>query len=328
MIGVVADLPSATTARAGELATERRAAARALGRSAGDLALQPREVAARLRDGLRELSDHRYRDGQRRVAPGIGPILGVRSPLLAAVAAGFRSVTRRDSPSTLLAVADRLLDEPLLELHWLAFDLLDRTLEREPERTWQLIRAEARRAGDWITVDGLARVLARGILAQPYRWAELEQLVFSPSPWERRLVGSTIATMPFVDRGLGRSSETVRRALAILSDLIGDAGPHVQRAISWALRSLTQVDAGATEAFLREQADLAAATDDGHRAWVVRDALAKLPRPVAASLRERVGGIRRRPGAASTSRAAAAAASFTALGLNIAPADRPVVPRP
>ena len=74
--------------------------------------------------------------------------------------------------------------------------------------------ASARRrrgAGDWVTVDSLAHVAGRGILAEPYRWAELEQLVYSPSRWERRLVGSTIATIPHVDRGAGREPEVVRR---------------------------------------------------------------------------------------------------------------------
>ena len=102
---------------------------------------------------------------------------------------GLRAATRRDRAATILDVAGALLRDELLELHWLAFDLLDRTIAAEPERTWQLVRAEAVQAADWITVDSLAHVAGRGILAEPYRWAELEQLVYSPSRWERRLVG-------------------------------------------------------------------------------------------------------------------------------------------
>ena len=87
----------------------------------------------------------------------------------------------------------------------------------EPERAWQRLRVEAARAGDWITVDSLAHVAGRGILSEPYRWAELEQLVYSPSRWERRLVGSTIATIPHVDRRAGREPDVAAHALPILA---------------------------------------------------------------------------------------------------------------
>lgn len=320
--------PSPTTERARALVADRRADAVALGRRVGNLVGEPQAVAAELQSGLERLADPDYLEGQRRIAPGIGPVLGVRQPLLTAVSAGLRAATRRDSTSTLLAVADRLLREEVSEIRWLAYPLLERSIARDPEQAWQLVRAEARRARDWITVDSLAHVAGRGILAEPYRWAELEQLVYSPWRWERRLVGSTIATIPFVDRTAGRAPEVARRGLAILRDLIGDAEPDVQKALSWALRSLTLVDEPATVAFLREEASTAARTGDGHRAWVVRDALEKLPTTTADGIRATVAGVRKRHGAPSTSRAAETAAAFTGLGLAVPPAERPIVPRP
>jgi hypothetical protein len=54
---------------------------------------------------------------------------------------------------------------------------------------------------------------------------------------------------------------------------------------------------------------------DGHRAWVIRDALTKLDPAHAAGLRARLDGLRRRPGAPSTSAAAATAARFVDLPL-------------
>jgi 3-methyladenine DNA glycosylase AlkD len=320
--------PSRATERARALVADRKPAAAALGRRAGDLVQDPDALVAELRAGLARLADDEYLDGQRRVAPGIGPVLGVRQPLLTAIAGGLRAATRRDPSATLLSVADRLIREELLELHWLAYPLVERAIVREPERAWQLVRAEAREARDWITVDSLAHVAGRGVLAEPYRWAELEQLVYSPWRWERRLVGSTLATIPFVDRAAGRRPEVARRGLAIVRDLIGDAEPEVQKALSWALRSLTVVDPVATSAFLRDEAAIAVRTADGHRAWVVRDALEKLPSSIADEIRASVAGVRKRPGAPSTSRAAAAAAAFTGLGVAVPPAERPIVPRP
>jgi 3-methyladenine DNA glycosylase AlkD len=318
---------SSVTERSRALVAERTPEALVLGREAGDLVTEPAAFAAALRAGLGRLADPDYLDGQRRIAPGIGALLGVRQPLLAAVSRGIRATTRHDRATTLLDATDALLRLEVLEAHWLAFDLLDRTIVAEPERTWQRVRGESANAADWITVDSLAHVAGRGVLAEPYRWAELEQLVYSPSRWERRLVGSTIATIPHVDREAGRRPEVARKGLAILADLIGDSDPDVQKAISWALRALAAVDIAATVAFLRREAATARDTDDGHRAWVVRDTLEKLPAAKADELRATVDGIRRRPGAPSTSRAAAAAAAFTGLGVAVPPADRPVVDR-
>jgi hypothetical protein len=59
----------------------------------------------------------------------------------------------------------------------------------------------------------------------------------------------------------------------------------------------------------------------------VRDALEKLPPETAVELRAGVDGIRRRPGAPSTSRASSAAADFLNLGVAIPPAERTVIDR-
>ncbi|MEO5965195.1 MAG: DNA alkylation repair protein, partial [Candidatus Limnocylindrales bacterium] len=166
-------IASPATERARALVAARHEDATALGRDAGDLVGDPAALVAHLRLGLARLADPEYLEGQERVAPGIGPILGVRQPLLHATSRGLRAATRRDRSSTILDVAQHLLRADLLELHWLAFGLLERTVREDPERTWQLARTAAGRADNWITVDSLAHVTARGILAEPYRWAEL-----------------------------------------------------------------------------------------------------------------------------------------------------------
>jgi 3-methyladenine DNA glycosylase AlkD len=302
--------PSTATSRAVAFVAARRDSAEDLGSRLSEHVGDPDAFAAALRNAMETLADPDYVAGQQFVAPGIGDVLGVRWPLNAAVARGFRSATRDDSPTQLLFVADRLFRERALEIRWFAFGLLDRLLQAEPERTWQLLRRGAREASDWITVDSLAHPYGRGILLEPYRWAELEQLTFSPSRWERRLVGSTIATMPFLDRTRGRTPEVADNGLRLIGDLLGDDEPDVQKALSWALRSLAIVDEHAVEAFCRRETATAAESGDGHRAWVLRDALAKLAPAAAGELREQLTGIRRRPGTGSTSRASEIAGRF------------------
>ena len=182
----------------------------------------------------------------------------------------------------------------------------------DTERAWQLVRRASRDAADWITVDSLAHAVGKGILHEAYRWAELEQLVYSPSRCERRLVGSTIATIPYIDRRRGRQPEVATHGLGLIRELIGDNEPDVQKALAWAVRSMAAVDRQATTDFLLSEADLAAEASDGNRAWVVRDALPKLEPADADQIRTRLAGIRRRPGAQATSRAAETASRFGA----------------
>lgn len=322
-IDAVATSPGTTTERAVAFVATHRPQAETLGASLAEHTNDPEAFARALVAGLRSLADPEYLAGQRRVAPGIGAIYGVRWPLMAAISRGFRGATRTDRATSLLFLADRLFAEDHLEPRWFASGLLERTLATETERTWQLLRRAAREAGDWITVDDLAHPYGKGINAEPYRWAELEQLVFSPSRWERRLVGSTIATMTHVSLGRRHHPEVAQRAIPILAQLMGDAEPDVQKALSWAYRSLTMIDMDATVHALRAETDQAVATDDGHRAWVIRDSVTKLDPAIAAALRDRLTGIRKRPGAPSTSAAAEAATRFGDLP---DPATHPIPP--
>jgi 3-methyladenine DNA glycosylase AlkD len=317
---------SPTTQRAVAFVAERRPEADELGRQLADLTDEPDAFAAALRDALVRLADDEYKAGQQRVAPGIGAVHGVRWPLLAAIQRGLRNATKAQRAAPFLALADRLFREPELESRWVAFGLLERLVADDPERTWQLLRRAAREAGDWITVDSLAHPCGRGILLEPYRWAELEQLVYSPSRWERRLVGSTIATIPFIDHRRGREPVVASRSLPLIGQLMGDASPDVQKALAWALRSLVLVDIETTSRFCEAQAARAKAEDDGHRAWVIRDTLVKLPSARAAAIRESLVGVRRRPGAPSTSDAAQTAARFSEGAPTFDPARFPEPP--
>jgi hypothetical protein len=319
---------SPVTERAVAFVAEHKPIAEALGRRLAEELDDPDRFASILADGFRRLADPEYHDGQHMVVPGLGPTHGVRWPLIQAVNRGFREATRGERTSRWLFVADRLFREPEIEPRWFTFGLLDRLVVDEPERAWQLLRRAAREAGDWATVDALAHPYGRGILNEPYRWAELEQLVYSPSRWERRLVGSTIATVPFVDRRRGRDPEVAWHGLDLIGQLIGDDEPDVQKALSWALRSLAIVDIAAVERFCLEQAATARGGADGHRAWVVRDALPKLSPAIAVELRSALSGIRRRSGAPPTSAAAEAAGRFGGGMLGRAVDEPPLVRYP
>ncbi len=301
---------SAVTAASNVFVEAHLAAAAALGDRLADLVGDPPALSRELHTGLLQLADPTVIEGIRGVAPGIGAVIGVRLPLLGAAHRAFRKATRRVSTALVLDATDRLLREDASEVRWFGMWNLENLLATDPERTWQLMRRAAGETSEWISVDTLAHPYGAGILRDPRRWAEIEQLVYSPSRWERRLVGSTLATLPHVKHAGGAAESVVPRGLALVEQLIGDNEPDVQKALSWALRTLAALDPAAVAAFVQGEAHAARQNADGYRAWVIRDSLSKLPDDTAARLRAELEGIRRRPGAPSRSRAATAAAAF------------------
>lgn len=308
-------LPSAITERANAFVAEHATEAQGLGRNLADLVEEPEAFVTVLREGLARLADEEYAAAQERIVPGTGPIFGVRSPLLAAMSRQIRPALKEAPASIALWLAERLADEQERELVLFSYVALERALPADPERSWQLMRRLARQASEWVSVDELATLYAQGILRERFRWAELEQLVYSADRWERRLVGSTIARLPFELPKHRRAELATSPGLTIIKSLIGDSEPDVQKALSWALRSWNEVDEQSVNAILRDESETAARTDDGNRAWVVRDALTwpgTDPRLVA-DIRKSLEGVRRRPGGSSTSAASAVAGSFAGL---------------
>ncbi len=308
-------MTSDTSRRATALVEARLPAATALGDALADHIGEPEIFAPALRDGLRALADDGYAIAQERVAPDSGETIGVRWPLLHAVEGALRAPLRASSPDVVLWLAQRLATEPAREVRLFALPCLTVTLPGDPERSWQLLRQLARDAHDWISVDAIAQVYAQGVLAERFRWAELEQLAYSDRRMERRLIGSTLARIP---HELPRSRQALldpSPALDLIAQLLGDADDQVQKALSWALREWSRVDRAAVGEWLDRQSMLAAATGDGHRAWVIRDALAAQPAGPAAAIRLRLAGVRRTAGAPSTSRATAVAQQFGLGGL-------------
>jgi hypothetical protein len=178
------------------------------------------------------------------------------------------------------------------------------------------MRRLARRADGWFEIDAQAHLWARAVLAESFRWAELELLVYSRLASERRLVASVLASVPHVvpsaRRGSLRGAGT-QRSLRLIALLMGDDEPQVQAGLAWALRAWAPIDLEALVGFLRDQTAISIEHDDGHRARVIRDALPPLPEPIAQELRHRLREVRRRPGAPNSSEAARRAEAFAPL---------------
>jgi len=290
--------------------------AAALGERLADLTEEPELFLPALREGLIELADPAYSDMAERASPGTTAAYAVRGPLLIAVQRPLRAALHEGSSISALRLAQHLVEAEDRDLRLFALPCLRRALAQDPEQTWQLMRRMGGGAVDWIEVDSLADVWARGILAESFRWAELEQLIYSERTFERRLVPATLATIPHRLPTARRDElrpESVERALDMIGLLMGDAEEMVQKALSWAIREWTRVDAVVTAELLRLETDFAVQHRDGARAWVIRDALSNQPPDLSTTLREQLAGLRRDRNAPSTSIAAGQAASFAAV---------------
>jgi 3-methyladenine DNA glycosylase AlkD len=296
-----------------EQTLERRAAQ--LGHRLAGLVDDPDAFLETLQDGIGALADPEYRALTERVSPGVESTFALRGPVREALLRPVRRALSQGSSASALYLAQRLAGADDRDLRLYALPCLRRSLHDDPERSWQLLRRMAARAADWIEVDSLAEVWAVGILAEAFRWAELEQLVYSPRPYERRLVGATLATLPHrvpAPRRAELRDELARRSLDLIALLMGDAEVMVQKALSWAIRNWTRVEPRAVADLLEAEAALAVRDADGARAWVIRDSLSPQPPELAAQLRVRLTGLRRDPRARSTSLAARRSAAFAA----------------
>jgi 3-methyladenine DNA glycosylase AlkD len=304
---------SEASAKADAFVSTHLDAAVALGNHLSDLTEEPDAFVAALRAGLETLTDPAHLASITRACPATPAVYAVRRPLAEAVMKPVRRSLRETSSISALRLGQRLAQAEHRDLRLYALPALHRALAQDPELAWQVMRQMGRSAGDWIAVDSLADVWARGVLAEPFRWAELEQLMYSRHTMERRLVAATLATLPHRVPA-GRRHElrptASQRALDLLRQLMGDAEVMVQKAMSWALREWTRVDAERVAAMLRTETTIAVQRGDGARAWVIRDALSSQSPEIAAELRTRLGGLRRSAHRTSTSIAAEQAASF------------------
>ncbi len=269
-----------------------------------------------LADGLPGLVDADHHALTARVSPGIEPTYAVRGSTRQALMRPVAAALRQGPSASALSLAQHLSGADHRDLRLYALPCLRRSLREDPERSWQVLRRMAARAADWIEVDSLAEVWAVAILAEPYRWAELEQLVYSPRTYERRLVGATLATLPHrvpVARRADLQGGLSYRSMDLLAQLMGDAEEMVQKALSWAVRNWSRFDPRAVAAFLEAETATAVRDSDGARAWVIRDSLSHQPPELAAELRTRLAGLRRDRRAPSTSLAASRSGLFAAL---------------
>lgn len=206
-------------------------------------------IASELLRDLRRDVDPRRREFMAGYAPTAESILGVAVPSVRQAAKHARSLVVDESLNVRFELATKILALGFLETRLAAYELLQRDASLLSRQRLRILGAGV---DNWGTVDAFSVLLAGPAwLAGRLQDADIRRWARSRDPWWRRVaVVSTVVLNTPSRGGTGDS----RRTLAICRDVAGDEDKFVQKALSWALRSLSRWNPDGVTQFLEEHA--------------------------------------------------------------------------
>ena len=170
-----------------------------------------------------------------------------------AVRRRWSTVLRAAPASELLAIAAAIESSCDQERKWVAYEFVRFHAGAFAAMDEARIAGFVERAQSWYAVDALGTILtgalwAKGRLSD----ASVEAWSRSGSRWLRRsALVATVGLNAWASGGTGDADRT----LAICRRLVSDRDDMVEKAMSWALRALSQRDRPAVERFMVEMGD-------------------------------------------------------------------------
>ena len=183
---------------------------------------------------LRELGSPADAEGAKRYFKEPAKFLGIRAPVLRALA--------REHQSIALGELEAMLDSAWHEERMLALLILVRRYRKEPEAVHFLYLRKIDRIDNWALVD----TAARDIVGAHGDVKLLRELAKSKSVWKRRI--AVVATQFFIRRG--EFDETLRLAKSLLRD----EEDLIHKAVGWMLREVGDRDIEVLRGFLAKHA--------------------------------------------------------------------------
>jgi len=210
-----------------------------------------------LLEQIRQHVDPRYQAGTSMTAPTGLRVYGVRVPRLREIARAWQRARKEVAREDLMALLEALWDGASREERMLAIYLLGRYKRWIPELTWAHFERWRRDVDNWEVSDGLAQwILSPWLLADPEsRFDHLWELIADQDVWSRRL--ALVATVP-INRG--HTGFTVPDLTLQLVDRVKEERhPMITKAVSWALRGMSQSAPDQVAAYLEDNRDVLAA---------------------------------------------------------------------
>lgn len=201
-------------------------------------------------EALRGASDPERREVARWYCPSRLEILGVSAPEMRRVLRPLARALRGAPPTEVLATARALLDTGVHEARQIAFELVGGRRDVIAGLDADAVQALGEDNDNWASVDCFGGSVAGPAWREgAVRDRDVMRWCRSPDRWWRRT--ALVSTVALNMRSRGGSGDAPR-TLRVCRALARDADPMVAKALSWALRALVGVDAGAVRAFLDE----------------------------------------------------------------------------
>ncbi len=176
-------------------------------------------------------------------------IYGVWNTKLNDIAKELKADTKKWIIQDVIALAKALVDTNNYECRFIAYKLLGRNKKILPKMTADDVHYLRNGLDNWESVDCFALQIAGilwsdGIITDKMilSWAKSENL------WERRLALATTVGLNMKTNGL---KATPQKTIMICNLLINDKADMVQKALSWAIRELAEVDRAAARDYFK-----------------------------------------------------------------------------
>ncbi len=178
------------------------------------------EVTKRYFLYCKQNTDKEYLKFNSRIVPNDEKMVGVRIPLIRAVANPFKKQDKKIIKELINHLWSSKIYEDRVLCAYLAAFLSE----------WSFVFRMSKKADNWVLVDELCgHSLSPMLVDEPKHFSDLTKLTKSKNVWHRRI--ATVALIQWM-----RSNKSKTKALKILDDLMLDEEPMVKKATDWMLR--------------------------------------------------------------------------------------------
>ena len=204
------------------------------------------EVIVRLRactNVERQEATHNY-------FPSAQENLGVYAVDIRKVVRDLRKRTRDESAATVFKLAMAIIKRNTLEGRKAAFEIFAGHKGAMASLNLKRLETLGKGIDNWLSVDGFACDLSGAAWREgQIKDADIKRWARSKDPWWRR--AAVVSTVPLNLKSRGGSGHS-KRTIMICEMAVGDDHVMVHKALSWALRSLIDIDRKAVSSFLKK----------------------------------------------------------------------------
>ncbi len=208
------------------------------------------ELVADIVNSLKEFSDPKRIEFANRVYPTSLKVFGVITPQLKAILKELKAATKDFSPTEKIALAKSLIDTEVFECHQLGFDYIDNNRKTIPHLFMEDINHLGSHLDNWVSTDYFGSYILGGAWQRGVVDIEtILEYAHSEDFWKRRV--ALVATVALNQKARGGKGDT-NQTLRICNELKTDHHDMIVKAMSWALRILSQVDRNSVIEYLEE----------------------------------------------------------------------------